>query len=158
VRNHFLRISVTIWPSLDALFFYPKPQFIKLKRYTYIKFDIQMPENKKILIIDDEIDLCLLLKEYFVQKKYDVVLAHTLNEGRMLLNTTHPNILFLDNNLPDGTGWGSAPLIAADYPDLYIILISAFHPSIPSMPVNARYQTFEKPIGFADLDKEFANF
>ena len=44
-----------------------------------------MPENKKILIIDDETDLCLLLKEYFVKKHYEVILSHTLMEGTHLL-------------------------------------------------------------------------
>jgi DNA-binding response OmpR family regulator len=117
-----------------------------------------MPDNKMILIIDDEIDLCLLLKEYFVRKNYEVVVAHTLNQGIAFLNTYHPNILFLDNNLPDGTGWSAAPGIAADFQDMYIVLISAFHPPVPAMPAHARFQTLEKPIGFTELDKQFSQF
>lgn len=117
-----------------------------------------MPDSRKILIIDDEMDLCLLLKEYFVRKNYEVVVAHSLSEGGVILNTYRPDILFLDNNLPDGTGWGSAPGFALDNPELYIVLISAFHPAAPVMPVNARYRIIEKPIGFSDLDKQFAEF
>jgi DNA-binding response OmpR family regulator len=114
-----------------------------------------MPDAKKVLIIDDETDLCMLLKEYFLRKHYDVNVSHTLKEGKDLLNATHPDILFLDNNLPDGVGWNMAPVIAAEFPSTYIILVSAFHPSIPVMPVNARFSTIEKPITFADLNRQF---
>jgi DNA-binding response OmpR family regulator len=115
-----------------------------------------MSDRRKILIIDDEIDLCLLLKDYFVRKNYEVTVTHTLEEGKDLLYKTKPGILFLDNNLPDGTGWNNAHQFAADLPETYIILISAFHPSKPVMPETAKYRTIEKPISFSDLDKQFA--
>jgi DNA-binding NtrC family response regulator len=117
-----------------------------------------MPGSKKILIIDDEADLCLLLKNYFVRKSYEVIVAHTLYEGKLLLGEINPDILFLDNNLPDGEGWMQAPAIAADFPGTYFVLISAFHPPRPLMPADARYRVIEKPIGLADLDKQFASF
>ena len=115
-----------------------------------------MEDRKKILIIDDEIDLCLLLKDYFVRKSYDVAVVHTLEEGKKLLYDMKPDILFLDNNLPDGTGWSNAQKIAVDLPLIYIILISAFHPQQPAMPAKANYRAIEKPISLADLDKQFA--
>ena len=71
-----------------------------------------MSDGRKILIIDDETDLCLLLKEYFVRKNYEVIVSHTLQEGKVLLTENKPDILFLDNNLPDGIGWTEAPLFA----------------------------------------------
>ena len=108
------------------------------------------------MIIDDETDLCLLLKDYFVRKNYDVAVTHTLEEGRKLLYELKPGILFLDNNLPDGTGWSNASKFAADLPETYIILISAFHPSKPEMPPHAKFRTIEKPVSLADLDKQFA--
>ncbi len=117
-----------------------------------------MPGNKKILIIDDETDLCLLLKDYFVRKNYDVSISHTLSEGKELLYSSKPDILFLDNNLPDGIGWKAAPGFAASFPQTYIVLISAFHPSIPEMPENARFRAIEKPITMADLNTQFQTF
>ena len=111
--------------------------------------------GKKVLIIDDETDLCLLLKDYFVRKNYEVNVSHTLTEGRERIAVIHPDILFLDNNLPDGTGWSVAPNIATDYPEMYIVLVSAFHPAVPQMPVNAHYRAIEKPLSFADLNRQF---
>ena len=117
-----------------------------------------MPNNRKILIIDDETDLCLLLKDYFVKKDYDVSVSHTITDGMSMLNDSPPDILFLDNNLPDGIGWAQAPLIALEHPQTYIVLVSAFHPQAPDMPLHARYRIIEKPIRIADLNKQFATF
>ena len=114
-----------------------------------------MPGQKKILIIDDETDLCLLLKDYFLRKDYDVFVSHTLKEGEKAIETVHPDILFLDNNLPDGLGWENAHSIAISNPSTYIVLISAFHPSVPVMPVNSQFVILEKPIRLSDLDKKF---
>ena len=116
-----------------------------------------MDNRKKVLIIDDEIDLCLLLKSYFIRKNYDVYLSHTLEDGLSFLKTLKPHVLFLDNNLPDGIGWNAAPDIARKYPDIYINMISAFHPNAPAMPKNAKYSIIEKPISFSDLDKQLVN-
>lgn len=115
-----------------------------------------MPENKRVLIIEDEPDLCFLLKDYFMRKNYDVVFSHTLNGGKALLQTDHPNIVFLDNNLPDGAGWAFAPVIANDFPDIYIVLISAFQKTFPEMPAHSKFSTIEKPIAFSDLDRQFS--
>src|ERR1700749_1721784 len=98
-----------------------------------------MLREKKVLIIDDETDLCLLLKDYFTRKNYSVFLSHSLTEGKLAIIDVTPDIIFLDNNLPDGTGWSIAPEIAAAYPNTFIMLFSAFHPELPNMPDNALY-------------------
>jgi len=113
--------------------------------------------RRKVLIIDDEIDLCHLLKSYFLRKDYEVYLSHTLEQGLAFLKTLKPDIVFLDNNLPDGIGWSIAPEIAASFPDTHINLISAFHPILPEMPNNVNFTVIEKPISLTDLDKQFAN-
>ncbi len=116
-----------------------------------------MNTGKKVLIIDDEIDLCLLLKGYFLRKKYDVLISHNLNEGLSALKQLNPDILFIDNNLPDGAGWDVVPGMANEHPGMFICLVSAFHPNPPQMPANAKYMIIEKPIGLNDLDKQFAS-
>lgn len=110
----------------------------------------------KVLIIDDEIDLCHLLKGYFLRKNFEVYLAHTLEQGLAFLDSLKPNILFIDNNLPDGIGWHAAPGIAAKYPVLQINLLSAFHPTVPDMPSEANFRVIEKPISLSDLDKAYS--
>ncbi|MGN6569625.1 MAG: response regulator [Flavipsychrobacter sp.] len=116
-----------------------------------------MSDRRKVLIVDDEIDLCLLLKSYFLRKDYEVFLSHTLEDGLAQLKLLTPDILFLDNNLPDAEGWLSAGEIAKEYPKMYMVLISAFHPPLPEMPGNTQYQMIEKPISINDLDKNLAD-
>lgn len=106
----------------------------------------------KILIIDDEIDLSLLLKSYFTRKNNDVTIAHSLSEGLRLIPQLKPDVLVLDNNLPDGIGWKEAPQIAAQFPDVFIYLVSAYHPSRPPMPERARFRILEKPVSLKDFE------
>lgn len=106
------------------------------------------------VIIDDEVDLCLLLKSYLQKRGYNVEIAHALQDGIQKIKDFQPGIIFLDNNLPDGLGWEQAPVIAADFPDVFQYLISAYHPQVPQMPATARYVVMEKPISFADLDEK----
>lgn len=114
-------------------------------------------QRRKVLIIDDEIDLCHLLKSYFLRKDYEVYLSHTLEQGLAFLQTLRPDIIFLDNNLPDGTGWSIAPKIASELPGSHINLISAFHPAKPEMPADAKFTIIEKPISLTDLDRQFSS-
>ncbi len=106
----------------------------------------------KALIIDDEVDLCLLLKSYLQRKGYQVSLAHSLDDGLGKIEAENPQLLFLDNNLPDGLGWVEAPGLATSFPKMHLYLISAYHPQIPPMPADAKFTILEKPISFADLD------
>jgi DNA-binding NtrC family response regulator len=115
-----------------------------------------MLHNKRVLIIDDEIDLCLLLKSYLLRKNYEVYISYSLQDGLSRMEELRPAIVFLDNNLPDGIGWPHAPEMASKYPSTLVVLISAFHPTIPAMPPHAHYKYIEKPITIADLDEELA--
>ncbi len=57
--------------------------------------------SQKILIVDDATDFCLIMKNYFVKKGFAVTLASTLKEGMEAIREIKPDILFLNNNLPD---------------------------------------------------------
>ena len=58
----------------------------------------QPEERKKILLIDDEVDLCLLLKAYFLRKNFLVYIAHTVAEAFSRMGTEKPDIVFLDGS------------------------------------------------------------
>ena len=51
------------------------------------------------LIIDDESELCLLLKKYLSRKFKKVEIATTLKEGISMAKQLSPDVVFLDNNL-----------------------------------------------------------
>ena len=107
--------------------------------------------SKKILIIDDEEDLRKLLKTFLIPLNYDVHTASTLAEGLELLSEIKPDIIFLDNNLPDGLGWDKLEIIQQYAPQCKINLISAFKFVPEAVRGNEAIRLIEKPISFAML-------
>lgn len=114
--------------------------------------------QKKVLIIDDEVDLCLLMKAYFTRKNYDVHLAHSLAEGKVKIKEVCPDILFIDNNLPDGAGWDIISGVVEKCPDMKFHLTSAFRSVLPDDLNQSMVTVWEKPISLKDLDRVFPTF
>lgn len=42
---------------------------------------LNMIVKTRVLIIDAEVDLCLLVKAYFLRKNYEVYIAHQVNDA-----------------------------------------------------------------------------
>jgi len=116
--------------------------------YTVIKL--------KILIIDDETDYCSIMKSYFENKNYDVFLAFSLQQGLTMLEQVTPDILFLDNNLPDGPGWKCVDEIVEKYPQVRIYLISAYRQKSDFVTSSPNITVWEKPISLSSLNAVFA--
>ncbi len=58
-----------------------------------------------ILMIEDEQKVWDLNKEYLEGQGYRVLVAQTLNQARLLLETHTPDLILLDVMLPDGLGF-----------------------------------------------------
>ncbi len=80
--------------------------------------------NKKILVIDDEKDFCELIRKMLIRDNYLVDCAFSLQEAADKLQQ-HPNIVLLDNNLPDGLGIDYLMMHPTDFLDCAIIMITA---------------------------------
>ena len=107
---------------------------------------------KKVLIIDDEIDLCILLKNYLTRRQFAVETSHRLADGIKQAINFSPDIIFLDNNLPDSQGWTKAEWLLNELPHAEIYLISAYK-STPALPVNPRLKIIEKPLSLKTIEK-----
>ena len=107
---------------------------------------------RKILLIDDEIEFGLLMKSFFTPKNFEVYYANTITEGMKLLEQLRPDYLFLDNNLPDGLGWGETEKILVNYPETKLNLISAYH--VPKTSASS-FRILEKPLLLEELSKIF---
>lgn len=115
-------------------------------------------KKRSVLIIDDEADLCLLLYSYLKRKNFDVQFRHNLKDGLATIILMQPDVLFLDNNLPDGLGWEIAPELAIAFPKTRINLISAFHPNPPKFDNSKNVNIIEKPISTNTLDNYLNKF
>jgi DNA-binding response OmpR family regulator len=79
----------------------------------------------KILIVDDEPDICYFLSRNLTKRGFVTAFSHTLAEAEKQLEISEPNILLLDNHLPDGRGIDFVSKINDKYPDLKIVMITS---------------------------------
>lgn len=86
----------------------------------------EKPKLRKALIIDDEIDICYLLSSILRTKNLDVNYVNSLSEATVALGTQSPEIIFLDNHLPDGLGVDFITQLKNSHPDTKIIMLTAF--------------------------------
>jgi DNA-binding response OmpR family regulator len=107
---------------------------------------------KKVLIIDDEEDFGFLMKRFFSQKNFEVFVAYTIADGMKILDEQKPDIIFLDNNLPDGYGWDKTEFILTTYPQTQLNLISALN--VPKTSASS-FRILEKQMLLKELPKMF---
>lgn len=84
-----------------------------------------MTATNKVLIVDDELDICYLLSGMLKQRNFLTGFVNTLSDAAVALQNDPPAILFLDNHLPDGFGLDFIPFIKKNYPGVKVIMITA---------------------------------
>ena len=82
--------------------------------------------KQKVLIIDDEKDICLLLSHILKDMGYDAQYCHSHNEGKLKFASIKPDVMFLDIHLPDGNGLDEVPGFRSLDPKVPIMIISAY--------------------------------
>lgn len=88
------------------------------------------------IIVDDEKDLCFLLKMLLEKEDIRTQSVHSLSGMNKILRKK-PSVIFLDNQLPDGMGINHIPHIKRVLPLVKIVLMTA-HES-----VSARVSAFK---------------
>ncbi len=90
--------------------------------------------NEKILVADDDINICELLRLYLEKEGYAVVLAHDGMSALTLFQQEQPDILLLDIMMPQLDGWQVCREIRK-FSDKPIIMLTA------------KSETFDKVLG-----------
>lgn len=109
--------------------------------------------KKNLLVIDDDMDGSMLIKAHYTKKDCSVETAGTLKEGIDKMNENPPDILFLDHNLPDGLGWALAAKMQKTFPEMKIVLLTAFDaPPYPVSDTDMQFIRLEKPFTLEKLD------
>jgi DNA-binding response OmpR family regulator len=70
--------------------------------------------SKKILIVDDEEEALVHLRNILIRQNFQVFSATTGNEGLRLARTTSPDLIILDIVMPDMDGADVASLLSED--------------------------------------------
>ncbi|MCU7551998.1 response regulator [Chitinophagaceae bacterium LB-8] len=107
---------------------------------------LQNTKAKKVLIIEDEGDMCLLLNIMLNGKEMEVEHVKNLSAAEEYLQQEQPAVVILDNKLPDGFGIDFISFIKKNYPAIKIIMISGFDGSAKDVAIENGADIFlEKP-------------
>ena len=88
----------------------------------------------KILVIDDDVNICDLLHMYLVKEGYDVQTANDGTEGMNTFRSYDPDLVLLDIMLPKKDGWQICREIREQS-------------SVPVIMISAKGETIDKVLG-----------
>ena len=109
-------------------------------------------KEKKVLIIEDEGDMCLLLNLILDGEDFELDHVQTLLAADEYLQKESPAIIILDNKLPDGFGIDFISYIKQKYPAIKIIMISGFDAAAKDVALeNGADIYLEKPFTRAQI-------
>lgn len=86
-----------------------------------------MKDAMTAAIVDDEKDLCFLLEQILKKENFNAISVNTLLEADERLKSIDPNIVFLDNQLPDGRGIKYIPVIKKKLPSAKVVIMTAYN-------------------------------
>ena len=107
----------------------------------------------RILIVDDDQELCWLLSNLVVRNGFHAQIASTGHDAIALLNTGDPEIMLLDSHLPDINGIDLLRIVRQINPGLPVIVITAFAEigrTVEAIKAGA-YDYIAKPFNHDDL-------
>ena len=93
--------------------------------------------SKRILVVEDDRDLCELLEYNLSRSGYEVKIAGRVSEARAALAESRPDLIVLDVMLPDGDGFDYCRELRAD---------QAMR-AVPILFLTARSQEIDKVLG-----------
>lgn len=82
--------------------------------------------KEKILIIDDEVDICQLLSKFLDKKGYACDFSSTAKKGIERLKKDDFQLVLLDFRLPDMDGTEALKMIKAQKPNIKVIIITGY--------------------------------
>lgn len=80
---------------------------------------------KKMLVVDDELEICEFLKNFFEERDFKVLTAYSGYEALDILKTVKPQVVLLDIFMPGMDGMSVLKRIKEIYPDVKVIMVTA---------------------------------
>ena len=81
---------------------------------------------KKILVIDDDRDICLLLNRFLTRRGYEVIEMYTGKKALVWLDSNQPNLVMCDYRLGDMDAMEMLTSIKNKYADVPVIIITGY--------------------------------
>lgn len=108
---------------------------------------------KKILIVDDEGQIGLVLNMILADRDLDLDYVSSLLDAEEYLEKNSPSVIILDNKLPDGFGVDFISYIKKKFPSIKIIMISGFGSVSDVALENGADMFIEKPFSMDKINE-----
>lgn len=112
-----------------------------------------MNKSLKILVIDDEKLIRWSFEKNLAPKGYNIFTAETGEEGLKLFFNYFPDLVFVDNHLPDMMGLEIVSKVKAISEDTFIVFMTAYETvdvAVEAMKKGA-YEYIRKPFSFEEI-------
>ncbi|MFY8037156.1 MAG: response regulator [Cyclobacteriaceae bacterium] len=94
----------------------------------------------RVLVVDDEPDICQMLCKHLNKLDYEAQCASSVKEAIKKLQANAYDLLFIDIDLTDGSGFDVISYLNTIETDIKIIVISAYHQEVTmAMELGAHY-------------------
>lgn len=111
-------------------------------------------KTSKVLIVEDEGDMCLLLNIMLTGKEMELDHVKSIAAAKHYLGSEKPSVVILDNKLPDGMGVDFIGYLKKNYPDIRIVMISGYSGAAKDIALdNGADKFLEKPFTKESLYK-----
>jgi len=80
----------------------------------------------RVLVVDDEVEICLLVTQYFKKLGYETSFCLSIAEAAEKLAVVDYDLLFVDLNLRDGSGYDLIKALNQSQSATKVIVISAY--------------------------------
>ena len=80
----------------------------------------------KVLVVDDEVEICQLVTQYLRKLGYDVSYSLSIAEAMSKISVTPFDLLFCDLKLSDGSGYDLIRVLKESNAHTKVIVISAY--------------------------------
>jgi response regulator of citrate/malate metabolism len=111
-----------------------------------------MENNKIALIIDDDPGIHIFLEHIFKFKGIRHINAENLGNAKELLVSNSPDIIFLDNYLPDGQGIEHISHLHEISPNSKIVAMTSEHELRHKALKNGAIQFLGKPLSIKEIN------
>ena len=80
---------------------------------------------KKMLVVDDETEICDFLKAFFEDRDYEVKTANSGETAMLSVEESKPQVILLDIHMPGMDGMSALREIKSRFPGIKVIMVTA---------------------------------